>query len=403
MINTKELIHKNQPYIFLFLDLILNFFNYFFHIFVAWYLIPKEYGVLNSLLSIASILFVVGISVQLLTSKVIANKNSNISLDNILSLSVMTFPIIALVFIFTVSSITKLTNSSGISVFLLILIFVINIFLCLLRGVFQGETRFLMINFSMYTEVITKMILIFILLPIFKNIESAMVAILLGMLVSLIYAIYQNKKRLSEIKITKINYRKTGTELLLIIFSNVFLYYFTSVDMVWVNKKLVNDAGIYAVVLRLSQLISFAYLSLFTILNPWMSSKVSNKEDFKKSLKNYSILFSFINVIIILSYIFIIPNLVPHIFGKVYVGAVKYLPYEAIAYVLLAMSFFMVNVFIQLGLKNHLIILLVTSLLLTFLYMTNMKDIFSVIIIQIVSYIIMFTALLSTLVYKLRR
>ena len=57
MIN-KTFLKKYEHLIFLVLDLGLNGFNYFFHIFVAWYLLPKDYGTLNSLLSFASILFV---------------------------------------------------------------------------------------------------------------------------------------------------------------------------------------------------------------------------------------------------------------------------------------------------------------------------------------------------------
>ena len=141
-----EVLKKYQHYFFIFFDLFLNIFNYFFHIFIAWYIIPHEYGLLNSLLSIASILFVVGISLQLFVSKSIANKMNKISLLDISSFSLVTLPIITIILLFFMPYLQILTNSNKVSIFLLILIYFINTYLCLLRGIFQGDNKFLYIN-----------------------------------------------------------------------------------------------------------------------------------------------------------------------------------------------------------------------------------------------------------------
>ena len=77
--------------------------------------------------------------------------------------------------------ISNLTKGSIVSVILVVFIYFVNVFLCLLRGVFQGENRFLLINYSMYTEVFGKMIFLFIFLPMFKNIEIILLSVLIGM------------------------------------------------------------------------------------------------------------------------------------------------------------------------------------------------------------------------------
>lgn len=402
MIN-KDIIKKNEHIIFLLLDLGLNGFNYFFHIFVAWHLIPKDYGTLNSLLSLASILFVAGVSIQLLTSKVVANKNNPISFESLISFSVKIFPVSILVLFLLTPLISNLTKGSIVSVILVVFIYFVNVFLCLLRGVFQGENRFLLINYSMYTEVFGKMIFLFIFLPMFKNIEIILLSVLIGMVSSLILAIYFNIDRIKELKLQSRGIKDTGKELMLILFSNVFLYYFTSVDMIFVNQNPYMNGGIYAVILRLSQLITFAYFSLFTLLNPWMSSKLGNKIELKKSLKKYIVLFTSLNFIIVLVYCFIIPYIVPILFGEKYIEAQNYIPYEGVAYILLAMVFFAVNVFIQLSKKTHLWVLSFGALILLICYLLYASTIMTMIIMQITIYALMLVVLSVLLNKELRR
>ena len=182
-----------------------------------------------------------------------------------------------------------------------------------------------------------------------------------------------------------------------------FFITFTSVDMIFVNQNPHMNGGIYAVILRLSQLITFAYFSLFTLLNPWMSSKLGNKIELKKSLKKYIVLFTALNIIIIFVYSLIIPYLVPLLFGKKYMEAQNYIPYEGVAYVLLAMVFFAVNVFIQLSKKTHLWVLSFGALLLLICYLLYASTIMIMIIMQIAIYGLMLVILSTLLNRELRR
>ena len=49
-------VKKYQAMLFPVFDIALNGLNYFFQIFISWYLIPESYGVLNSLLSFLAII-----------------------------------------------------------------------------------------------------------------------------------------------------------------------------------------------------------------------------------------------------------------------------------------------------------------------------------------------------------
>ncbi|MBP6126491.1 MAG: oligosaccharide flippase family protein [Leptotrichiaceae bacterium] len=397
-----EVLKKYQHYFFIFFDLFLNIFNYFFHIFIAWYIIPHEYGLLNSLLSIASILFVVGISLQLFVSKSIANKMNKISLLDISSFSLVTLPIITIILLFFMPYLQILTNSNKVSIFLLILIYFINTYLCLLRGIFQGDNKFLYINISMYIEVFTKMILLILFLPIYKNIYVVLISIFLGMVSSLIFSIMKNKNKFNQFKLDFSKYWIIGKELSIIIFSNVFLYFFTAFDMIYTNKFLSEFSGVYAVILRLAQLITFAYSSLFVLLNPWISDKVNDIKRLKISLKKYSFLFIVLNIFILTVYYYLVPKLIPFLFGYNYRVASNFVGLESIAYILLAMSFFLVNLCIQLTSKGHLLILSCSCILLGTSFFIYGKTIENIIKAQIFSYFFMFITLLIYVIFRLK-
>ena len=266
----KNYVIKHQEKIFPVLDVALNGLNYFFHIYCSWYLSQRNYGVLNSLLSILAILLVTGISFQTFTAKEIAA--NGVKIEKIFQAALLYFFTIVFLYFVFLKKLVVVTEASKISLIIILSAFILNLFLSISRGVFQGKKEFFNLNISFYLEVISKIIFLLILLPIFKSVEAILMSITMGMAVSIIHGISKmglNKK--SRI-IREKNLVPVIKQTSIIFASNFFIYYFTSIDMIIVNYFLGREAGVYAVVLRYSQIILFVSFSLMTVFIPNLSS-----------------------------------------------------------------------------------------------------------------------------------
>lgn len=63
--------------------MLLNGFNFFFHIAASWYLTGAAYGQANALLALFALLSVMGLSVQLLTAKVVSKEDRTLALKQL--------------------------------------------------------------------------------------------------------------------------------------------------------------------------------------------------------------------------------------------------------------------------------------------------------------------------------
>ncbi|WP_321328010.1 oligosaccharide flippase family protein [uncultured Ilyobacter sp.] len=361
----KNYVIKHQEKIFPVLDVALNGLNYFFHIYCSWYLSQRNYGVLNSLLSILAIMLVTGISFQTFTAKEIAA--NGVKINKIFQAALLYFFTIDILYFAFLKKLLIITEASRISLIIILSAFILNLFLSISRGVFQGKKEFFNLNISFYLEVVSKIIFLVVLLPLFKSVEAILLSITLGMLVSIIHGIAKLgiNKRSKIIREKNLGpvIRQTG----IIFASNFFIYYFTSIDMIIVNYFLGKEAGIYAVVLRYSQIVLFVSFSLMTIFIPNLSSARYSKDEFHQKVQKYFFLLLGIQVLMMVAYYTVFPFTVKYLFGIDYIGASHYLTRGAFMYVMLVNSFFMVNVNIILERGKYLILLFIGALSLTIL------------------------------------
>lgn len=59
-------------------NVLLNGFNFFFHIAASWYLTGQAYGQANALLALFALLSVLGLSIQLLTAKLVSKETKSL-------------------------------------------------------------------------------------------------------------------------------------------------------------------------------------------------------------------------------------------------------------------------------------------------------------------------------------
>lgn len=359
----KSIILKHQAKIFPVLDIALNGVNYFFHIFCSWYLSQRNYGTLNALLSILAILLVTGISFQTFTAKEVAKKG--IEAKRIYKTAFVYVAVICLFFLVFAGKVAAFTRGSHLALGITLSIFLLNLFLSILRGIFQGEKQFLNLNMNFYVEVLSKILFLAVFLPRFNRIEVVLLSVAFGMCAAMFHGIL-------KLKIRRVVVRGEGSispvakQTILIFLSNFFIYYFTSIDMIIINYNLSSISGIYAVILRYSQIILFISFSLITVFIPNLSSEVGDKKTFRERARKYFIILLGIQLFMLIAYKTLLPLSVGYLFGSEYTGASDYLLKGAFMYIALVDSFYLVNLNIILDRKRYIIPLAGTALLFSF-------------------------------------
>jgi O-antigen/teichoic acid export membrane protein len=137
--------------------------------------------------------------------------------------------------------------------------------------------------------------------------------------------------------------------------------------MIIVNYFLGGEAGIYAVILRYSQIILFVSFSLITVFIPNLSSIKYSNSDFHQRVKKYFFILLGIQALLLGAYYTVFPITVKYLFGAEYIRASGYLTKGALMYIMLVNSFFMVNVNIILERGKYIVLLFTGALSLTLL------------------------------------
>ncbi|MBU3107957.1 oligosaccharide flippase family protein [Clostridium gasigenes] len=375
-------IKKYQAIFFPVFDIALNLLNYFFQIFISWYLIPEDYGILNSLLSFLSILLVTGIAFQTYTAKeIIKSRLIEINIMSIIK-SALFYMVVLLILLLISSPFIKIfTRGSYLSVFLIIIISFMNILLSILRGIFQGTGEFFNLNKSFYIEVISKILFIFVFLKLFNNVNVVLLSIFVGMTISTIYGLVKNRTRLNFDRniLKEINTKEHYLRIFKVIIANFFFYFFTSIDMIMVNFYLPKEAGIYAVILKYSQVLQFASLSVMTVFVTMLSNNLHNKSKFNNQIRKLFSLILGMSILALAFYRFLAPFTVVMFFGTSYKEAGKYLWIGLIPYIFMIYIFLIININVILERSRYLWILFIAAVLITIfisIFHNNIKNIF---------------------------
>lgn len=401
MIKIKKLIIKYQDVLFPVFDVLLNGFNFLMHIYISWFISMNDYSIFNALLSLLAILFVMGISIQTYTNKELGKTKDDLSIaSSLLSFIMILLVILNIIMIILIPTLMIVMRTSLISIVIIILIFDVNLLLSFYRGVMQSRQIFLKLNISFYIEVVSKLMIIVVLLPFFKGVVVPLLAILIGMLLSLGHAKKVLDKDLElKIKISK-KLKKILNPLIQVIWSNFFLYYLTSINLIVANYFIGEKAGLYAVSLKFSQLILAIGFSVITVLVSYSSKLVLDLNAFTKYINKWLIRFVIGGGVILLAYHFVVRHMIQFLFGDIYSGAKEFIVIQGFAYVLLTISYYIISVMIIMNQKIHLYILGGVSCFLTFGLIVNHESIQSIIGIEVVSYSLLFVSLL---IWFLRR
>ncbi len=368
----KPLSKNREKALFLIFDIGLNGFNYLFHIAVSRASSGSDYGRFNALMSFASILFVIGISFQsyigrsLVQDKKIRREMHSVAFNAFIYITAVL--IIVLIFHSRIETFLRISFRP---LLMVLGIFILNVALSIGRGIFQAREQFLRLNISFYLEVLTKILLLVLFLRASLNLEKVIFCLLAGMLVSFIHTLIaarpQYRRLLRSWKMfseEKKSVPFTFRKIAFVIAGNIFLYYLTALDMLIVNNRLPENSGIFAVVLRYSQLIFFAGFSLFALLTPGLNRAASDYSVFIKTWLKQLALLACLLTVSLAGFKWILPWTVVPLFGSNYAEAGNYFVVAAAAYSLLLLIFYLVTTFIAIRDSYYLIFLSLLAVIL---------------------------------------
>lgn len=396
----KNVIKKYQVIFFPFFDIALNALNYFFQIFVSWYLVPENYGILNSLLSFLAILLVTGIAFQTYTAKeIVKSKSMEFNIMGIFKAALFYMTLLLILMIICSPFIKIFIRGSYLSIFLIMLVSFINIVLSILRGIFQGTGEFFDLNKSFYIEVISKMLFIVVFLKLFNNLNVVLLSILVGMTISTIYGLVKNRAILKFDRniFKEINIKEHYLRIFKVIIANFFFYFFTSIDMIMVNFYMPKESGIYAVILKYSQVLQFASLSIMTVFVTVLSKDLNNKVKFNNKVRKLFFLILVMSILALVFYRFLAPFTVTMFFGTAYNEAGKYLWIGLIPYIFMIYTFLIININVILERSRYLWILLIAAILITIFISIFHKNIENIFMIESVVYFCLMVILFAQL------
>jgi O-antigen/teichoic acid export membrane protein len=335
---------KSSLILFIMINL-FNILNFLFHFSMGRMLGPEDYGVLAVLMSLAYIYSIPNEAIQTLISKYTSKLNIKKEYGKIKFLlfkSLKKGIVVSIILFFMLSIISIfIANSLEINYWLIIFInlFIFSSFLTpIARGVLQGRKHFSKLGISMILESTIKLILAIVFVALGFKVFGAIMGLLLGIFVGLLFAISFNKKILMQ-KQEKSDFE--GIYFQSIAYFIVMFIIFLAFSMDILIAKIFFSpliAGKYAVVSMLGKMIFLGTMAISKAMFPLTSENNENGTNSFNLFKKSFLLISGICFLSTLIFLFF-PKLIIFIFyGKQYIGMAPYLVYSSIAFSFLALS-----------------------------------------------------------------
>lgn len=332
-----------EKIIYPFLDILLNGFNYGFHVYTSWYLLKESYAILNAYLALLSLFMVIGIALQSYNAKVSAGiEVSGTTLRLVNPLVLIGIPSFFIILLSPL--IVPFLKGDYLSLLIVILLLVSHSVLSSGRGLMQGQGHFLKLNISFYIEVIVKIIFLILFLPHFTHILIPLLSILIGYIGSLVHLwFYINKLELKKLQFMRIKSFFKNNKIMVFILSQFFMYSYFSVDMILVNGLHEQFAPLYAIVQKLGMIQFFVGSSLMAVFLPELADKRIDNLEFNRRWKRFLIILVVVLIFFQLFYNTVFPVILPFMFGSQYSSAVKWVPYGGIIFAILVLINFFIT------------------------------------------------------------
>lgn len=331
-----------------------NFINYFYHFIMARVLTPASYGDLAALISLLGLVGLIPGSLSLVIVKYVSSAKSKEGITRlvhwmnhkVLMLGVIIFAILILSSS-TISRFIKIENQ-----YLIILIGISFIFVLpttLNRSVLQGLLRFKHIIVSILLENTTKLLLGVLLVYIGYSVDGAIFGLVLAIIIGWIITRF----------FIRDYYIETGgivnVKPLLLFSIPVLVQSFSLTSLYSTDLMLVkhffsaHDAGLYAAVSKMGQIIFFGTGSIGAVMFPLISKKQSQGKNYY-DIFIYSLSLTAVLSLAILLFYYVAPDLAVNLLlGASYLEAKNLLFIMGVYMSLFAVSFLFVSFNLSIG------------------------------------------------------
>ncbi|MGG1619461.1 transporter [Paenibacillus sp. NRS-1782] len=341
-------------------NVLLNGFNFFFHIAASWYLTGQAYGQANALLALFALLSVLGLSIQLLTAKLVSKGDRKLPLRSLpLGSLLLKAPLLltALAMVILLAFHPLLRSLLGVQsgpLFMLYGLVGLHILVSSCRGDLQGRERMLSLNVNYYIEVLGKLSLFFMLAASGLKLEALLLASCGGMLLSLLHGWAVSVRGLSLLGHTKERipsglWKSLGQDFTDSLITNLFILFCISIDMLYVQHYFPEQASGYAIALKYSQLVYYVSYSLIAAFIPKLGAQGHDRQALGKLVAVYAGLMAVAAICVYVGTTFVFPTSIPVLFGSSYQSAEAYIPLGGWVYWLFSIVLFFVHVHVLVG------------------------------------------------------
>lgn len=375
----KDELFKGSLILFIMIN-IFNLLNYIFQFSMARMLTPSDYGVLAVLMSIVYIFTVPSEAIQNIVSKYTSKFNINKDFGKMkfmfrrgfkksLFFAFVSF-VVFFIACFFLSSFLKidivLLWTTGIFIFLMFL-------LPIFRGVMQGRKKFYALGWNMILEGLVKVILAITLVFIGLKVYGAIVAVIFGSFIALVFSINSIKeiRNAKEKRTNFTGYFSYSIPYFIVVLVVVLMY---SLDIIVARRFFSPElVGNYAVLSFLGKIIFFGTFALSKAMFSVVSEKYEKGKKTVSSLKKSLKLTGVICFFILILYFFFSKSIINIFFGSKYIGFSNLLVFVGLAYALLSFT----NILLLYGLttnkinKNAYFLLLFVILQLVLFYLMH--------------------------------
>lgn len=384
MTKTKE---KRDALLYPIFDVLINGFNFLIILFINRELNQNDFSIFTAIVSLASIMFIIGLSIQTMTAKSFdKEKRLTINMKSRLRQVLLLFNLIFLLNGFWLIHYIR-SNLIG----YLAALFLINMqtLVSYERGKIQGQKKFRHLNINFYIEVAVRITFTLILLPILPTYEVAVIAIGIGMLIA--YIDGKKVNRDLTIKVARSKSEKGNWSF--VIAGNACLLILTNVAILSVNHQLPEIADIYSLATKFSQLIVAVALSIITILIPYAKDLQYDETKIRKFVLYSTLGILSVGIIIYLGYLLVLPVIARRLIGEQVEALLNIIFRQSIAYLFFSLSQLMVTMEIVLNRKGYIVKLVLITILYTILLNGVALELTRIINLEISIHILMFITL----------
>ncbi|MFC1722081.1 oligosaccharide flippase family protein [Patescibacteria group bacterium] len=311
--------------------------GYLLQLFLGRFLSIQDYGEINSLLALSSVLAIPTAALTNALIKVVSNLKSKNDFQvltklfvNIIAITIVGGGILMLIIVLFRSPLKNYLNISSSSVVLWFSVYTLFTVLSIgpssfLRGLQRYKGFAFHITFGGFNRLL--LVIVFVILGL--RVNGVFFGYIIGAVASLIVAFLLLKKNFTKYK--PINISKTYKFIFKTTISTAFLssilILLNSTDMILVKHFFTpEDAGLYALVVTVGKIFVFGTSTIALVMFPFVSEAHAKKQNYSR--KFYQLLF--IQILVLLSagivFVFFSDLLVSIMFGKTFLVVTEFIP-----------------------------------------------------------------------------